>query len=604
MNLKLSNNAVGRLASPISANQTSFSLQAGQGAKFPVLGENDYFTLTSVRPDTSMEIMYVTARSFDVLTVLRGQEDTLALDFDALTIVENRITAKSIMGEIGLARSIVNAALQVFQPSVPVGIDQLRLLLLGAIGPDQLMGELNSRIALIDGSSAVGGSVNQRVKNATDAFIAALTQESADRTTYVQQYAYSKQGTNAAISAQASITQAAYTAYADAARQSAIQTSTAFAQSYTYSAADIRNAITASEQTLRAEFSGGTGGGPSYATQAYVQNYAYSIAQADGAIAAQTRDLRTTVGNNTAAINQSAMTLNGLSAQVFTKIDVNGYITGYGLASTGATSEFIVRAERFKFVGPDNNPQALFSITNLNGVATANLRGSLTVGSAPDNVLPDPNMLDAKFWGLTDDVFIAYPLSVWRSTRVISLGPQHGYLDRSTPFFPLERGGVYKFEFQVFCSPDYQGQLTVVAHLPNQEWLYMGAPQQGYLNGSSGLPTSFDGSNPGGVFTFTGTRTINSNDFAGRCQMRIIANAVVGYVQIGGIRITRVMDSTLITEKGVKAYHIEVDSLQAISTVVIARSGGVGAGVDLDKNGGRTYDGSSIRRFQFGNLDV
>ena len=57
------------------------------------------------------------------------------------------------------------------------------------------------------------------------------------------------------------------------------------------------------------------------------------------------------MGNNTAAVQSAAQSIDGLEAQYTVKIDNNGYVTGFGLASTLVNStpfsEFIVRADRF-----------------------------------------------------------------------------------------------------------------------------------------------------------------------------------------------------------------------------------------------------------------
>jgi len=62
--------------------------------------------------------------------------------------------------------------------------------------------------------------------------------------------------------------------------------------------------------------------------------------------------LSTTVGDNTTAIETNATSVDGLKAQYTVKIDTNGAVAGYGLASAvndagGITSEFIVNADRF-----------------------------------------------------------------------------------------------------------------------------------------------------------------------------------------------------------------------------------------------------------------
>lgn len=96
MGLKLSNNAISRLGSALSAGATSISVASGEGAKFPSLGAGDYFPATLSKPDGSYEIVNVTARSGDTLTAVRAREGTTALSFDANTLIELRLTALTI----------------------------------------------------------------------------------------------------------------------------------------------------------------------------------------------------------------------------------------------------------------------------------------------------------------------------------------------------------------------------------------------------------------------------------------------------------------------------------------------------------------------------
>lgn len=70
--------------------------------------------------------------------------------------------------------------------------------------------------------------------------------------------------------------------------------------------------------------------------------------------------LTTSVNGNTASIQTLTTTTDGLSAQQTVKIDNNGYITGYGLASTSVngipSSSFIVRSDSFA-IAPSSPPE-------------------------------------------------------------------------------------------------------------------------------------------------------------------------------------------------------------------------------------------------------
>lgn len=90
--------------------------------------------------------------------------------------------------------------------------------------------------------------------------------------------------------------------------------------------------------------------------------------------------LSTTVGSNTSSISTQASSINGLEAKYVIKIDNNGAVAGYGLASTANSagnivSEFIVNADRFAIMRGGSNTTAASvpfivqtSTTTLNGV--------------------------------------------------------------------------------------------------------------------------------------------------------------------------------------------------------------------------------------------
>ena len=78
---KVSNNAAGQLSADINATQTTIQLKSGEGSEWPVLGASDYTKATLVDNSGNREIVKVTARSTDVLTVERGQEGTTGRAF-------------------------------------------------------------------------------------------------------------------------------------------------------------------------------------------------------------------------------------------------------------------------------------------------------------------------------------------------------------------------------------------------------------------------------------------------------------------------------------------------------------------------------------------
>jgi len=100
MAIQLKNNAVGYLATAISASDTGAVLQTGNGASFPALGAGDYFYATLESTGGTQEIVKATARSGDSLTIVRAQEGTTAQSFAAGSRFELRVTAGSIQGYV------------------------------------------------------------------------------------------------------------------------------------------------------------------------------------------------------------------------------------------------------------------------------------------------------------------------------------------------------------------------------------------------------------------------------------------------------------------------------------------------------------------------
>jgi hypothetical protein len=97
MGIKVANNAFATLAAGITNSATSITVASGQGARFPTLGALDYFYATLINTSNQLEIVKVTARSGDVLTVERAQEGTTARAYDVGDRIEIRITAQTFI---------------------------------------------------------------------------------------------------------------------------------------------------------------------------------------------------------------------------------------------------------------------------------------------------------------------------------------------------------------------------------------------------------------------------------------------------------------------------------------------------------------------------
>ena len=101
LTLLAANNASTLLVSDISAVSTTLQVSTGTGDLFPSpVPGTSYFkvTLTSLIAGETKEIVYVTARSGDTLTIIRGQEGTAAASWDSGASVTNLITAGTFNG--------------------------------------------------------------------------------------------------------------------------------------------------------------------------------------------------------------------------------------------------------------------------------------------------------------------------------------------------------------------------------------------------------------------------------------------------------------------------------------------------------------------------
>lgn len=96
MTVKFTNNASATLATSINTSVTTIAVTAGQGAQFPVLTNGDFFYATLVDGSNNIEIVKVTARSSDTLTVIRAQDNTIARSYLAGDKIELRIVSASL----------------------------------------------------------------------------------------------------------------------------------------------------------------------------------------------------------------------------------------------------------------------------------------------------------------------------------------------------------------------------------------------------------------------------------------------------------------------------------------------------------------------------
>ena len=93
---KFTNNAVATLSASINSTATTITVASGQGALFPTLSTGDYFYATIIDSSNNIEIVKVTARSTDSLTVVRAQESTTGRSFVGGDSISLRVTAAGL----------------------------------------------------------------------------------------------------------------------------------------------------------------------------------------------------------------------------------------------------------------------------------------------------------------------------------------------------------------------------------------------------------------------------------------------------------------------------------------------------------------------------
>lgn len=96
MGVQLKNNASTTVPLAISSTATSLTVLSGTGGRFPTLGSGDFFYATIQDVNNQFEIVKVTARADDVMTIERAQEGTLAIPFPANSRFELRVTAENL----------------------------------------------------------------------------------------------------------------------------------------------------------------------------------------------------------------------------------------------------------------------------------------------------------------------------------------------------------------------------------------------------------------------------------------------------------------------------------------------------------------------------
>ena len=101
MAVKFTNNAVTTLTAGISAGVTQFAVASNSG--FPSLGGADHTYVT-----INSEVVKVTARSSNTLTIVRAQDNTSARAFSSGDTVELRLNAALLADISGNTTTVAN----------------------------------------------------------------------------------------------------------------------------------------------------------------------------------------------------------------------------------------------------------------------------------------------------------------------------------------------------------------------------------------------------------------------------------------------------------------------------------------------------------------
>lgn len=94
--IKFSNFAFSTLAVGCNTTATSLALATGTGAKFPTLAAGEYFYATLENASLNREVVKVTARVTDTITVVRGQDNTTARSWNAGDSIALRLNAGAL----------------------------------------------------------------------------------------------------------------------------------------------------------------------------------------------------------------------------------------------------------------------------------------------------------------------------------------------------------------------------------------------------------------------------------------------------------------------------------------------------------------------------
>ena len=144
--------------------------------------------------------------------------------------------------------------------------------------------------------------------------------------------------------------------------------------------ADADTALSALITTLGSTVSGNT---------AAISSEASTRASADSAIASDVTTLQSTVGGHTASITTLTSTTDGIAAEQYVKLDVNGYVAGFGIYNDGpGASGFLVNADYFAVGKFGETSELPFIVGTVGGVTKIALNAA--------TFIPDATITTAK----------------------------------------------------------------------------------------------------------------------------------------------------------------------------------------------------------------
>ena len=158
MPVKFANNAVGSLSGAITDSDVTLVLSGTEGSRFPSLLAGEYFFATIIDADGNREIVKVTARVDNTLTVVRAQEGTSARSFDAGSKVSHRLTAGALNELVTQIQSITSQLSSIGDDIT--GLEEVVEQLNGVVEQLEQLDKTNGNFVVTDGTKITGANAS------------------------------------------------------------------------------------------------------------------------------------------------------------------------------------------------------------------------------------------------------------------------------------------------------------------------------------------------------------------------------------------------------------------------------------------------------------